>query len=148
MAATVSDWVTIIDFYSRANGRSVVRIDVQRKDFLRELERLFASLAHGAVEELQLEPSEDLILSGRIKSVVLKRTAREESSGEIRTIKHSTGQIEVVWGGPATAWDKNMQLLQKVTDSEIPCHQYLTESGKDTDAELEIAFGERRPRGL
>lgn len=138
--------LTIIDFYSRADGKSVVRIDTQRKDFLCELASLVEALAHPSsdhsTEEFQLMSSGELVFSERIYSFILRRTASRRQ-GKIQMIRHDSNRVQVIWEGPATAWDTNAHLLQGVIDSKIPCHQYF--GGTGTDAELEIAFGERRP---
>jgi hypothetical protein len=141
MESKRSEALTIIDAYSRSDGRHVVRIDVQSKDFLHELASIFAKLAHGGVEDFQLLQSENLVLSSHIRSFILKRTSVRPGS-TIRTISDDS-KIQVIWEGPTDSWLANGQLLQGLIDSDAPCHQYFTDT--HTDAELEIAFGERRP---
>ncbi len=104
------------------------------------------ALAHPSsdhsTEEFQLMSSGELVFSERIYSFILRRTASRRQ-GKIQMIRHDSNRVQVIWEGPATAWDTNAHLLQGVIDSKIPCHQYF--GGTGTDAELEIAFGERRP---
>jgi hypothetical protein len=137
--------IAVIDYYHRKDGKGVIRIDAQRKDFLRELASLFGRLARGEAEEFRIEPSEHVLLSRRVRAFVLRRAAPRLSGKNIRVGCADLDQVEVHWESPAGAWETYTRLLQGIIDSPVPCHQYFGDPASG-DPELEIALGEWRPK--
>ena len=135
-----SDAITVIDWYRNSKGKSIMRIDAQRKDFLRELANMFDALGSGRTEHFRIVSSPHVLLSKRIRGVVLTRMPTQRV-GELSAKHADSNSVEISWQCPPHAWQRYLELLHGVIDSPVPSHQYF-----GNDAEVEIALGEWRPK--
>ena len=135
---------TFLAYYYRKDGRPVVRIDTQQREFLRELKNAVSGLAAGETTQFEVRPSPHLFFPEEISRFTMR--ASKYGRPHIKVFRPKTGKVVILWQDSEGEWDNTLGLLEGLIESTAPA--WLNFGGPFDDAELEISLGEGRPSEL
>jgi len=129
----------IVDHYQGSYG-ATIRFDIQEPTALAYLKSIFTSLAGSTASTIDLISQRSIKGEG-IRQFILETIINEREPLKTLKVVQGQGGASVRWSRSHDGWIEAAELLDGLSASGGPAHQYLTQEGVD-DAIVEVAFRE------
>jgi hypothetical protein len=131
----------LVDYYRGAYGPTI-RIDVQTREKLIQIKKVFLKLAESQ-GQADLADVESTLITGFERIILESLPVYENRPKKLEFETRDDGRIVCRWSLDCTGWRRCVGLIDGLLTYNSPSHQYLTKEGID-DAVVELAFMETR----
>lgn len=144
ITSSVAHSRVLVSLYEGPDGPTI-RVDVQYLADLEALMRCASAIGKGVHDEMPMEDIFPLTYLN-IGTMVLGRRAGAGRGGKsVYVVNEGMEQRRILWSATADQWRENVLLMEGLSTSDQPCHQYMSDD-IDDDAVVEIAYREVRLR--